>query len=461
MKERSVKEGRLQPVDSRRRPPQKKRKARPFAPTYLIILAVLLVISACALIYVHSALKDYESSQPENILAAQIEKLRELDKRGKFEDIMSLDKMRSEWSASEEEVAQFKKDFLASTITFLEDHSQVDSTKKTYDVLSDGIKIATATLNHEGQESRLLIFTMDQWSVEKMEVTGYEFHLTAPASVIVKSNGEVLHGEITDGTVNYDVRSLTPLKVEICDILGNSVPYDKKNPPTFTDYKVTIPYNYTILGKEPVSIEAASVEPIEELKYVKEYCPEVPDSATYILRILSGEPDFRILDSDGNEVNFTIEDRKVTIDGDFAGQDSLSLSVDIDPLAVAKLWSLFMTQDLSGANNGYAQIKPYLIQGSFLQDVAWKWATSQDITFTSAHTLKNPPFHVEEISNYVVYSDNCFSCDIRLEKTMHLTRTGDDVEDVIHSTFYFVKYDDTDNGIDDPHWVLADYHEIL
>lgn len=459
MKEQSVKEGRPQPVNSRRRPPQK-RRSRSFKGPYLMILAVLMVISACTLIYVHCALKDYEASQPENILAAQIEKLRELEASSKFEDIISLDKMRSEWNASEEEVDQFKKDFLASSITFQEDHSVVDPTKKTFNVLSNGCQVATAALNHEGQETRLLIFTLDRWSVEKIEVTGYEFTLTAPASVIVKSNGEVLQGAITDGTASYDVRSLTPLNVEICDILGNSVPYDQKNLPTFTDYKVTIPVNYTIYGAEPISVEAASLEPIEELKYVKEYCPDVPDAATYILHILSDEPNFRILDNNGNEVNFTIEDRKVSIVGNFASQDSLPASVDIDPLAVAKLWSLFMTQDLTGSNNGYSQLSPYLIKDSYLQDVAWKWATGIDITFTSSHTLKDPPFQVENVSNYVVYSENCFSCDIRLEKKLVLTRTGEEVDDVINSTFYFVKYDDTDNGKDDPHWALVDYHEI-
>lgn len=179
MKEQSVKEGRPQPVDSRRRPPQK-RRPRSFKGPYLMILAVLMVLSACTLIYVHSALKDYEASQPENVLAAQMKTLRKLEAKGKFEDMMSLEKIRSEWGASEEEVAQFKKDFLSSTITFQEDHSAVDPTKKTFNVLSNGCKVGTATLNHAGQETRLLIFTLDRWSVEKMEVTGYEFHLTAP-----------------------------------------------------------------------------------------------------------------------------------------------------------------------------------------------------------------------------------------------------------------------------------------
>lgn len=460
MKERSVNERRpQQPANSQRRPPQK-RRPRSFKKPYLMILAVLMAISACTLIYVHSALKDYESSQPENILAAEIEKLRKSKSGAGFEDILSLDKMRSEWNPSEEEVAQFKKDFLASNITFLEDHSAVDPTKKTFSVLSNGCKVATAELNHGGQETRLLIFTLDRWSVEKIEVTGYEFQLTAPASMIVKSNGETLHGTIADGIATYDERSLAPLNVEIGDILGNSVPYDQKNLPSFTDYKITVPMNYTICGVEPLSKEAASMEPIPELKYVKEYCPDVPDSATYILRLLSDEPDFKILDGSGSEVDFTVENRKVAIAQDFTGQDTLSLNVDFDPLAVAKLWSLFMTQDLTGSNNGYSQLSPYLIKGSYLQDVAWQWATGIDITFTSSHTLKDPPFQVETVSNYVVYSQNCFSCDIRLEKKMVLTRTGEEVDDVINSTFYFVKYDSTDNGKDDPHWVLVDYREI-
>ncbi len=459
MERQSVNAGRPQPANTHRRVPQRKR-VRPFMRTYLMILAVLLAVSACALIYVHSALKDYEASQPENVLAKQVKQLRRLGAKDKFEDSISLEKMR-ELGTSEEEIAQFKKDFLASTVTFQEDHNgTADPMKKVFDVLSDGCKVGTATLNHEGQDTRLLIFTMDQWSVEHMEVTGYEFHLTAPASVIVKSNGQVLQGQIADGKATYDLRSLTPPNVEICDILGNSVPFDQKNLPTFTDYKVTVPYAYTIQGVETVPKAAASLEPMEELKYVKEYCPDVPDNATYILSLLSGEPDFKILDGNGQEVEFTMENRQVTIGG-FAGQDSLPFSVDIDPLEVAKLWSLFMTNDLTGTNHGYSQLTPYLIKGSYLQDVAWKWATGQDITFTSSHTLKDPPFQVEQVSNYVVYSDNCFSCDIRLEKTLLLTRTGEEVNDAINSTFYFVKYDDTDNGVNDPHWVLADYHEIL
>lgn len=437
--------------------PQRRKRKKPsmFRYVYLAIVAVLLVVSVCTLLYVHSSLVEYEASQPENVLQAQMEKLNESN----FEQLMSFDAIRSEYGATDEEIAQFKKALLSGEITFREDYSVVDPGKKVYHVLCDGIQVAKATLEHKGQEMRLLVFTMDHWSVSTMEATGYGLQLTAPPTAIIKNHGQVVTGAPKDGNTVYDLRSLVPLQVEICDILGNSVAYDADNLPVFTDYQITVPSTYTVQGVEAVPLELATVEPIQELTYVKEYCPQVPDRATYRLSLLSGEPNFKILDPSGKEVAYTLEGRKATIELP-AGQASLPSGVDVDPLEVAKLWSLFMTADLSGANYGYGQLSPYLIKGSYLQGVAWKWATGIDITFTSSHTLKDPKFQVEEASNYVMYAEDCFSCDIRLEKVLVLNRTGEEVNDVIHSRFYFVKYDDTDNGINDPHWVLADYQEI-
>ena len=445
--------GQRRPV---RRPARKKRT---FLIVYLAILAVLLVISACVLSYVHRSLEKYEASQPENILCAQIEKLREGESSGNGETILSFETLRREYGVTEEEIAKFKQEFLAGEVTFREDYTVTDPGKKVYHVLMDGVKMAKATLNHQGQETRMLVFTMDSWAVEPMEVIGYSFQLTAPASAIIKNNGQVLEGQAAENGVTYSLNSLSPIHVEICDVLGNSVPYDAGNLPVFTDYQITIPSNYTIMGVEAVPVELATVEPISQLEYVREYCPQVPDRATYVLSLLSGSDGLKILDPDGKEVAYTMEGRKITVDGP-VGQDTLPGNVDVNPLDVAKLWSLFMTADLTGANYGYGQLSPYLIKGSYLQSVAWKWATGIDITFTSSHTLKDPAFQVEEVSNYVMYAEDCFSCDIRLEKTMVLTRTGEEVKDVINSRFYFVNYDDTDNGISDPHWVLVDYQEI-
>ena len=43
---------------------------------------------------------------------------------------------------------------------------------------------------------------------------------------------------------------------------------------------------------------------------------------------------------------------------------------------------------------------------------------------------------------------------------MTLTRTGKLQDDIFHRRMYFINLDDTDDGIDNPHWVIADMQEI-
>ncbi len=427
---------------------------------YLIFVAVLLIISVSVIIYVHGALVDYESSQPENILQSQIDLLNEAKSVEEIEKILSVKSIRNELTASDEDIMKFKSDFLSGDIQFKDNHDSVDASKKILDVISDGYKVATFTLEHVGQETKLLIFTLDRWKIAGFESSGYEVNFASPISVTVKNGGDVVEGKRDETSFKsvYSIKTLTKPDIEICDVLGNSVKYDSANLPKFTDYKITVPSNFTIKGTETVPLSAATLTPIDSLKYVKEFCSSVPDTATYIISIMGGEPNFKIYDNNDDEINFELSGRKVEIDTQ-SGKDKNPLDADIDPLEVAKLWSFFMTQDLGGKTNGYYKISPYLIDGSYLQGVAWKWATGIDITFTSTHTLENPPFCTEKVSNFVKYSDDCFSCDILLEKNMHLS-TGMAVKDTINSTFYFVKYDDTDNGIDDAHWVFVDYKEI-
>lgn len=431
-----------------------------FKVSYLIFVAVLLAVSVGIVIYVHGALVDYENSQPENILQSQINLLEKAESVEEINKIMSVNSLKEEFSASDEDILNFKSEFLAGTLSFKENHGSVDASKKVLDVISNGYKVATFTLEHVGQETKLLIFTLDRWKIAEFTSCGYEVNFTSPISVTVKNKGETVVGENSDDLSKtvYDIKTLSKPDIEIYDVLGNSVKYDSTNLPKFTDYKITVPSNFTVKGKDTLPLDIATLTPIDSLKYVKEYCNSVPDTATYVISIMGGEPNFRIYDNNGDEVSFELEGRKVEIDVQ-SGKDENPLDVDIDPLEVAKLWSFFMTQDLTGKTNGYYQISPYLIDGSYLQGVAWKWATGIDITFTSTHTLENPPFCTEKISNFVKYSDDCFSCDILLEKNMHLS-TGMTVKDTINSTFYFVKYDDTDNGIDDAHWVFVDYKEI-
>ena len=44
---------------------------------------------------------------------------------------------------------------------------------------------------------------------------------------------------------------------------------------------------------------------------------------------------------------------------------------------------------------------------------------------------------------------------------MILTRNGTRVDDETNDRFYFVKWDDTDDGIDNPTWKIASMREIV
>ena len=123
-----------------------------------------------------------------------------------------------------------------------------------------------------------------------------------------------------------------------------------------------------------------------------------------------------------------------------------------DILEDARKWSLFMTADLGGNYYGYYILEARLLPDSYIREVAFKWATGIDITFTSVHWLDNPPFFDESVTGFVKYSDTCFSCDVSLSKVMHLN-SGLDVTDSMNSRLYYILKDGT--------WYLADIQEII
>ena len=123
---------------------------------------------------------------------------------------------------------------------------------------------------------------------------------------------------------------------------------------------------------------------------------------------------------------------------------------------MAKMWSNFTTKDLTGGKYGLDTIRKYLIKDSYYWNMATAYAGGVDITFVSAHTLKADSFRNIKVTNYVSYGENCFSCHVYFDKAMYLTKTGAVVMETMDSTFYFVKYDDSDDGVDNPHWAIVD-----
>ncbi len=438
------------------------KKNKAFLISFLIYTIALLFISASALLYVRSLLLDYEAAQPENIVQAKIEELKTACKKGTIGEVVSLASIYESFSPSADEMVTFMYEFAESEITYKKTSDASDTENISFDILSDNYKMAELSLHSEGKVTKLVIFSMDKWKTEKFEVTGFTMDVTLPLSLTVKNGDEIIEGVPSDDgkTAVYSVSSLTMPEITFTDVLGNTKSYSDSGEYKFKEYIITIPSNYTLMGEDVIPLSAASLSDIDTYRYVSEYCQDMPKSATYNLCIMADEFSIKVLDNTGAEVDISELGNSFSIEEQTASDTIPENIVNApDPLKLAKQWSLFMTDDLGGAKHGFYEMEKYLIADSYLREVAWKWATGVDITFTSPHTLAKDPFTTAEAANFISYGDNCFSCDIILEKPMYIKKANT-VIDKIHSTFFFVYCDDTDNGKDDPHWAIADIQKI-
>jgi len=92
---------------------------------------------------------------------------------------------------------------------------------------------------------------------------------------------------------------------------------------------------------------------------------------------------------------------------------------------------------------------------------AYKWATGEDVTFVSKHVLLNPRFSNEKVSNFEIYNSKAFSCEVYLEKNMRIIGFGNKrLTDTLHERLYFVYYDSTKDGKDNPEWKLVNMKSV-
>ncbi len=444
------------------RPQKAMRKRRFLGLKFLIYLGVLLVLAIAALGYVYYVLSWYESSQPENVAQSYLQKMQKAAEKGELETFASPEGLDAD------ALARYMTSLAGGDVSCQASETLV-SDKKTllFDALCNGYQMGEIQLAYAGQKTKLGIFTADLWEVSSCKVTPYRFEAELPVTLKVTENGKAVNGTLSeDGqTVQYALSSSVLPNVTLTDLFGNTVPYGPElyESGRLSDYPViSVPSNYTVKNNgKKVPPSAAVLTELEEYQYLYQYNEDIPKKATYLLCTLSGTMDVSVYDNLGSRVDISDQKEEISIEGQVAANTMPAIIQNApDPLEAAKLWNLFMTRDLTGERYGFYKLAEHLINDSYLRNVAWKWATGVDITFTSSHSLRNPPFQVAEVTNFVAYGPNAFSCDILLEKELLLHRDATVVPDKMHSTFYFVYYDDTDNGQDDPHWAIADKRDI-
>lgn len=367
---------------------------------FLLIYTIILVLLMTAfLIYVADSLIQYEKNQTENYIQNTIEEL----KKGKIKDYIDISNIeKSEFEKPETDVEEAISEILKTqNITYKKSKNSIDENKPVYEIYADKNQILEITLNGDKKENRLGLLTYNKWKTEKIT------------------------NKIENGIYKYNISA---------------------------------PNNYKIYvnGKELTEQQIIQKNKNEGLTQISKYT-QIPYIVEYEIPNLLKQPEIKILDEEENNVEYKIQENKITIDlKNKKIQDEETAKKEIknipNIIKIAEDWSLFLTNDLSGNLHGYNTINKYLIKDSDISKYAYKWATGIDITFISAHQLLNPTFTNQKTENYEIYSENAFSCEIYLEKNMKVN--GKTMQDKMHERMYFV-YDKENSG-----WKLVNMQSI-
>ena len=387
---------------------RRKKKKSVFWILFLLYTAAITTGGICILTYVHDSLILYENSQSTVYMDALIKELQtggELVGRleDRYVEEASLSRFDDEWRCRR----QFETKVNGAGLSFEISAQSYDTSLPVYDVFADGERFLTVSLRSVNPQTRLGIMTVSDW--ELLEISFPSLH----------SSG------------------------------------DKR-----FQYDITAPENYSIyvndikLGEEELFGEPKAMS---EFQYVEEYV-EMPKLLSYHIEGLMYEPEFVVRDASGRIVGYEVKDNGRSVEARFGdGSPEAEFPPEVDALNIAKTWSLFMTRDLSGPKYGVDQVLKFFVKDSYLYKMANRYAGGIDITFVSAHVFES--FTGESVSNYIRYTDNCFSCDVYFEKNMRLTNWDSPRTDIFNSRMYFVYIEDS--AVAAPGWYLADMQAII
>ena len=287
----------------------------------------------------------------------------------------------------------------------------------------------------------------------------YVYSLTLPSSLQVKVNGAAVVGtEAGENRTSYDIYEVEKPVVQISDCYGNTVEYEggSELPLTMATIVADSRYHITVEGLA-VPEDVTEVSENRDFSALSAYVEELPKVHTYDIAILVENAAIQVLDQNGELVVLAEGETNHDLLEQMKGTEEVpeEIANEVDLLQIAHDWSLFMSNDMR-----FAEISKYMILDSYQYEVAKKYATGVDITFTSAHGLATPPFTEDLVTNFQWITEDCFSVDISFVKHMIL-RSGTKVDDPMNDRFYFVKYDDTDDKKDNPQWKMVSMKEIV
>lgn len=507
---------------------------------FFVYVCVLIVASAAALIYVNSALREYEDEHPHRLVDNVIEQIRTGAADGSLWSVEGAPDMVGGRFESDLDIkAEFKR-LINGEVSYTQP-TAVNETDTRYGIKAEGQEIAEVILRAVGEpKQKLAIINIQSYEVVSYRPIVHNYSLTVPSFVkigeelTVKINGTDLtkddfkadgqKGTLTaaidgiyfkptvevsdaygntpeiklpgtkdgdidfersfyeltlpeslsvtldnenlegvtceDGRVNYSIRLARKADVKISDLYGNTVTYTGQPniPITYTTIMTNEDHTVKADGKD-IPFEAVEIAVNPDFKTFAEYVPDLTKRPIYSIVILKDNADITVADSSGNNIEFDVNEKFIDLTG-YANSAPLDevpseVAAEINVLHVLENWSKFMSNDLD-----FYTLSRDLIEGSYQYSVADTYNNSVDKTFTSVHTLLDPPFTDESVTNFVWITENCFSVDISFVKHMYLN-SGSAMDDSMNERCYFVRYDATDDYVDNPTWKLVGMKEIV
>lgn len=298
-----------------------------------------------------------------------------------------------------------------------------------------------------------------EYNKQQIVAQYYYYTLVLPDTLNVKLNGQPLSGEEqANHNICYEIKELTKPEVLIADYYGNEISYEGGQKIPLTHKLISTENGYEVLVMDE-NVPTDAVYTMENPAYEEllTYVDDLPKMTLYNVAILKEDVKVSVIDKDGKEtlLNDDATEYSFTAQDKYLDSVPAEVSDQVDVLDLAQKWSLFMSADLT-----FKEMSQYLIKDSYQYEVARKYATGVDIKFISEHTLGSPPFTEESVTNFVWITDDCFSVDISFVKNMILT-SGARRKDPMNDRFYFVKFDDTDDGLDNPKWKIVSMKEIV
>lgn len=221
---------------------------------------------------------------------------------------------------------------------------------------------------------------------------------------------------------------------------------------------ITVPDNYTVTINDVPLTDAyiSDRTPYAELEYSAAYV-SVPEQVTYQVSGLKQPAQIAVLKADGSELPlsddpstvFGVTDNAETASGSavlcyLPAEEEISAELKFVVLDAVETYSNFFSRDLPGCRESIDPIRELFPEDSIYLTLADQYRR-EDMQIFSAHT--DTHFLNESITEYIPYSDNCFSCRVSFDKSMTLSG-GREMIDTTDNVYYFV----LQNG----NWLIAD-----